>query len=78
MTSAFPSPNYARLRLHGARAADYEPLHLAREQQLPGPRNDAHLEQDCESEYEECEEADIVPIRQCIQTYYRCIGIDFQ
>ena len=41
-------------------------------------RGDARIEQDCEADYEECEAAGVVPVRQCIQTYYRCIGIDFQ
>ena len=41
-------------------------------------RDDDRMEQDCESDYAKCDAAGLVPIRQCIQTYYLCIGIEFQ
>ena len=77
MTSAFPRPNYGRFRTHEAQAIrpPIRPLHEAREQQtvrvaLPDL-------QKCEADYEKCEAAG-VPVRQCIQFYYFCVGLPFQ
>lgn len=80
MTSALPVPNYECLRLHGAYPAGYGPLQLAQEQQSaarPGWRNDISVQQDCKAEYDACAASGLLPIRQCIQAFYGCMGITF-
>lgn len=86
MASAFPSPTYGRSRLYGAQPTKSS-LQQAREQHKgyaarPSWRENVRIESgsdyDCEGEYEECEHAGRIPKRECIQNYYRCIGIDFQ